>query len=135
MCPLNYSNQLSNCSPVSSGNISASPGCCTNPVQGRQSQQHLFHLDLFPHPPLSEPLVRCPWICCREGGRWGHLGRVFGGGRALRGLCWLHQSWQESLRAWCVPEINVTIAGLEENGFRQPGEPEEGAGLGTESSC
>lgn len=71
----------------------------------------------------------------REGGSWGHLGSVFGGGRALCELCWLHKSLWESLRAWCVPEINITIAGLEENGFRQPGEPGEGAGLGTKCSC
>lgn len=53
-----------------------------------------------------------------QGGREGG-GDTLGAFLEVAGLfvgspgCCLHKSMRESLRAWCVPEINITIAGLD----------------------
>lgn len=138
--PLNYLKQLSNCSPVSSGNISLlkllhktmSVQALTMPVLKRALVSPFFaSTPSKPGTQVRDEAV-CLCLCLilpenkthSEGRReLGHLSsflevpdlRVDSAG------WWLHKSLQKSLRARCVLEINITIVGLQENGFGQPG--------------
>ena len=135
--PLNYLKQLSNCSPVSSGNISLlkllhktmSVQALTMSVLKRALVFPLFASTSS----KSEPQVRDETLPASNSAREqnslrgeegaGTPQQLFGGARFTCGQCWLwlHKSLQKFLRAWCVLEINITIVGLQENGFGQPG--------------